>query len=67
VRDTDNQVVLGTFVATFAFCLVVLRTVRGGQEGPAFVPHASATVAVLLAGASIAVLIFFMHHISMTP
>lgn len=64
-RDTSNQVVLGTFVATFAYCLVVLRTVRGGDEG-LFVPHTSVTVAVLLAGASIGVLIYFIHHVSAT-
>ena len=28
MRDTANQVVLGTFVATFVYCLLVLRTIR---------------------------------------
>jgi len=65
MRDTGNQVVLGTFVSTFIFCLLVLRTVRGEHE-QAFVPHASVTVAVLLATASIAVLIYFIHHVALT-
>jgi uncharacterized membrane protein len=37
LRDTGNQVVLGTFTATFLYCLLVLRTVRDGPETP-FVP-----------------------------
>ena len=61
MRDRGNQVVLGTFIATFVYCLLVLRTVRG-ENGGAFVPHISVTVAVGLALASLGVLIFFIHH-----
>ncbi len=63
MRDTGNQVVLGTFLATFLYCLLVLRTVRSGEEG-AFVPHISVTVATGLAMASLGVLIYFIHHIA---
>ena len=62
-RDLGNQLVLGTFVATFLYCLLVLRTVRGKQEGD-FVPYLSVTTGVLLAAASIGVLIYFIHHIA---
>jgi uncharacterized membrane protein len=66
MRDTSNQVVLGTFVATFLYCLLVLRTIHGKlEDGAAFVPQASVSGAVLLAVASIAVLIYFIHHISL--
>ncbi len=61
VRDRGNQVVLGTFVATFVYCLLVLRTVRTGET---FVPHASVTLAVLLALTSLGVLIWFIHHVA---
>lgn len=27
MRDTGNQIVLGTFVSTFVYCLMVLRTI----------------------------------------
>jgi uncharacterized membrane protein len=65
MSDTGNQVVLGTFVATFVYCLLVLRTVHGDTaEAPAFVPHAAITVAVLLAVLSIGVLVYFIHHVS---
>ena len=48
MRDTTNQVVLGTFVATFLYCLLVLRTIRRADE-VAFVPHLSVTLGVLFA------------------
>jgi uncharacterized membrane protein len=63
LRDLVNQVVLGSFVATFLYCLLVLRTIRHGDEGE-FVPHLSVTVGVLMAVASIGVLIYFVHHVS---
>jgi len=62
-RDLGNQLVLGTFVATFLYCLLVLRTVRGVQEGDV-VPYLSVTSGVLLAAASIGVLIYFIDHIA---
>ena len=61
MRDTGNQVVLGTFVATFLYCLLILRTIRQG-ESSAFVPHLSIILAVVLAAASIGVFIYFIHH-----
>ena len=63
IRDRRNQFVLGYFVSVFAYCLVVLRTIRGGDEG-AFIPSIAVFVGLLLAVASIAVLIFFIHHIA---
>ena len=63
MRDTGNQVVLGTFVATFIYCLLILRTVRSAEEpGAVFVPHLSVTLAVVLATLSIGVFIYFVHH-----
>ena len=67
MSDTGNQVVLGTFVATFVYCLLVLRTIHDEvSDVEAFVPQASVTVAVLLAAVSIVVLIYFIHHVSMS-
>lgn len=65
MRDTANQVVLGTFVATFVYCLLVLRTIRRADE-VAFVPHLSVSIGVLLAIVSIGVLIYFIHHVSVS-
>jgi len=62
-RDLGNQLVLGTFVATYLYCLLVLRTVRGANEGD-FVPYLSVTCGTLLAAAGIGVLIYFIHHVA---
>jgi uncharacterized membrane protein len=63
MRDSGNRLVLGTFVATFIYCLLILRTVNG-TGGSEFVPHISVTFSLMLAVASIGVLIYFIHHIS---
>jgi uncharacterized membrane protein len=65
MRDTANQVALGTFVATFVYCLLVLRTIRRADE-VAFVPHVAVSIGVLLAMVSIGVLIYFIHHVSVS-
>lgn len=64
MRDRINQFVLGYFVGLFAYCLVVLRTIRSGDEEIAFVPPIAVMGGLLLALVSIAVLIFFIHHIA---
>lgn len=63
MRDRRNQVVLGSFVGIFTYCLVVLRTIRSGDEG-AFVPSLAVFVGLLLALLGIGVLVFFIHHIA---
>lgn len=63
MRDRSNQVVLGAFVGIYAYCLVVLRTIRGSGEGP-FVPSVATLGAIVLAFVGIALLIHFIHHIS---
>lgn len=63
VADRGNQVVLGTFIGTFAYCLLVLRTVNS-TPGDEFVPQVSITVGVGLALVSIAMLIYFIHHVA---
>ena len=65
MRDTTTQMVLGTFVATFLYCLLVLRTIRRAEE-TLFVPHLSVTLGVLLAVVSVGVLIYFIHHVSVS-
>ena len=63
MRDTGNQVVLGTFIGTFIYCLIVLRTVHG-EDYNVFVPQISVTFGMVLAIASIGVLIYFIDHAS---
>jgi uncharacterized membrane protein len=63
MRNRANQFVLGMFVGIFAYCLIVLRTIRGGDEG-GFVPSLVVLFGLLLALVSIGVLVFFIHHIT---
>lgn len=70
MRDRGNQVTLGTFVATFLYCLLVLRVIRGeglsGDEAldvSAFVPQFSLLIALFLTIASVGELIYFIHHV----
>lgn len=65
MRDKAAQLVLGIFIGTFAYCLVVLRTVRGESDDiSAFVPHLAVTGAMFLALTSVAMLIYYVHHVS---
>ncbi len=66
MRDTGNQIVLGTFIATFIYSLMVLRTIRTDDEGVSFVPYIAVTVSILLAVMSLGVLIYFIHHASVS-
>lgn len=68
MRDRGNQLVLGTFIATFLYCLLVLRTVRtpGSDGADAVVPHLSVTIGLALGLASLGVLIYFIHHVSIS-
>ncbi len=63
MEDTGNQVVLGTFISVFTYCLVVLLHLPG-QSGSRLLPQISVVTAVLLAILAVGVLIFFFHHIS---
>ena len=64
IRDRGTQFTLGTFVATFVYATLVLISIGPGQAGRDFVPHLSITLSVGLVTLSMAVLIYFIHHIA---
>ena len=67
MSDKPNQIVLGTFTATFLYCLLILRQTHGTDEDVGyemFIPQLSMTVAVVFAIASLGVLIYFIHHVA---
>ena len=65
LRDRANQVVLGLFVATFVYTLVVLREVRApGEAQDAFVPGVSVWVAFTLLLASVGAFIYYIDHMA---
>ena len=65
MKDLANQLVLGTFIATFLYCLLVLGSIRE-NEAQIFVPQISITVGILLTLTSLGVFIYFIHHISIS-
>ena len=63
LADRGIQIVLGIFIATFTYALIVLRAIRAegsGQE--VFVPSLAVSIAMLLVILSIAALIFMINH-----
>src|SRR5690242_1169006 len=60
--NRGHQLVLGTFISTFIYSVLVLRATRDSAQ--TFVPYISVTLAILLALLSVAVLIYFIHHVS---
>jgi uncharacterized membrane protein len=62
MADRSNQLVLGVFIGTFTYTLLVQRTVNGGDVGEEFIPELAVTVALLLTLISIGFLIYFIDH-----
>jgi len=62
MTDRTNQAVLGVFVGIFVYCLVVLRTIRGGEHE--VVPSLAVLGGVVLAVVGIGYLVYFIHHIA---
>lgn len=63
LRDRKNQAVLGIFVATFVYALLVLREVRSEVDG-AFVPSIAVWWAFVLLLASVAAFIYYIDHMA---
>ena len=67
MRDLTSQGTLGIFVGTFTYCILVLRTIRGPDEaGGAFVPQVAMTIAIAITLVSVAILVYFFHHVAVT-
>ena len=60
-----NQVVLGAYVSTYLYCLLVLNVVRDGNDYT-FIPSLSILVAIIAAVANIILLIIFIHQIAIS-
>lgn len=59
-----TQTTLGIFAGIFAYCLIVLKTIRGGGGVEEFVPGLAVFFAFVLALVGVGVLVFFIHHIA---
>lgn len=62
MRDHGNQVVLGGLVGIFTYCIIVLRTIQGGEES--FVPAVSVIVALAFSIIAIGLFVYFVHHVA---
>ncbi len=63
MRQGKTQFVLGTFIGTFIYCLLIIRTIVNGHELE-FVPYLSLTIALLLGIFSFFVLIYFINYVA---
>ena len=68
-RDRPSQIVLGTYLATFLYCILVLRQVRSQTESDGFtqerfVPVLSISFAIVLTILCLGMLVYFIHHIA---
>ncbi len=64
MRDAGNQIVLGTLVAIFAYCIVVLRTIRDTDGVNDFVPTIAVFVGVIFGFVGVGCLVYFIHHVA---
>lgn len=62
MRSRVTQVTLGIFAGIFVYCLIVLRTIHGGETE--FVPSLAVFFAFILALGGVVILIYFIHHIA---
>jgi uncharacterized membrane protein len=62
-RDRGNQFTLGTFLGTFSYSLMVLRSVRTQSEG-LFVPNLALSISILLAFVCVGTLVYFVGHMA---
>ncbi|HZX10411.1 MAG TPA: DUF2254 domain-containing protein [Acidobacteriota bacterium] len=61
--DKSNQVVLGAFIATFIYCLLVLNAVKA-VDNIIYIPRIAVSFSFVLALANLGILIYFFHHVS---
>ncbi len=62
--DRGLQVVLGAYIGTFVYALMILRVVRSpDSEGESFVPVVSVSVAVFMTLVCVGLLIYFIYHV----
>lgn len=60
-----NQVVLGSYIATYLYCLLVLNAIKDGNDYT-FIPSISILVAIFAALTNIILLIVFIHQIAVS-
>lgn len=60
-----NQVVLGSYISTFLYCLLVLNAIKD-HDGYVFIPSISILIAIFATIVNIILLIVFIHQIAIS-
>jgi uncharacterized membrane protein len=63
MMDTGTQIVLGSFISNFMFCILVICAISF-QKPYAFEPGITVIVAMTMTCISVGVLIYFIHHVA---
>jgi uncharacterized membrane protein len=63
MRNSITQATLWVFASIFAYCLIVLRTIRSGGVDE-FVPSLAVFFALVMSLGGVGILIYFIHHIA---
>jgi uncharacterized membrane protein len=63
MASPQTQLVLGTFVMTIVFCLLILASI-GRRGGTGLLPFSTVTLALVLTVVSVALLVFFLHALA---
>lgn len=65
LSDRGNQAVLSVFLGTFTYTLAVLPSVRSESEARgSFVPEVAVALGLALTLVSVAMLVYFIHHLT---
>lgn len=66
LRDLGTQIVLGTFLATFAYSYIVLQNIQSGsgKGGAEWAPQVAFSAVPGFVLASLIALVFFIHHVT---
>jgi uncharacterized membrane protein len=60
-----NQVVLGSYISSYLYCLLVLNAIKDAEKYT-FIPSLSIIMAIIIAIANILLLIIFIHRIAVS-
>lgn len=64
MRDHTTQLVLGAYSSTFVYALLTLRVLGSGADQ--YIPALTIQTAIVLMLASVLLLVYFIHHISVS-
>lgn len=63
MRDTFNQAVIGLFISTFLYCLLIMQF-TSDMEDAKFTPVISMLVVLALVVVDLLLLVFYIHHVA---